>query len=100
MYVFSKQLEILCPDREHLFLQNLCNNVFSLKVGSFEYLRCITLIPKALFCSIVCTSSTVRLSISIDKLFIYKEKVKFFKKVFFMSVNICSSDNFLMYFFI
>ena len=76
VYLFSGHVEILCPELEH-FLQNVRKSGFPLKLGSFEYLYCTTFIPWAISCSVVCISSTVRLSISRQRFLIEGKRVEF-----------------------
>ena len=59
------------------FLQNCNKSGFLLKFGSFEYLWRTTLIPCAISSSIICISSTVRWSISRERLLIDEETVEF-----------------------
>ena len=84
-YLFLGQVEILCPDRKQ-FLQSLENSDFPLK---FEYLCRNTLIRFAKSCVVVRTSSTVRLSISIDTLFMDDQKVVIC--AYFVYINMRSS---------
>ena len=90
MYLFSGQVEILCPDRKQ-FSQNLGNIGLPLKFGPFEYLCLTTLIPFNISCSIVRKSFTVRLSMSRDTLFLGDERLEF---ALILCLSLCSGDVF------
>ena len=74
-------METLCPDREYFF-----EEWFSFKIWIIWYLCRTKLIPCALSCSIMRKSSTFRLSISKNTLFMNDERVEL---VLILCISLC-----------